>query len=147
MKKGKILIVILTITIILLLILIFYLNVTNPDLNNVSLSIKKDSVTSTGATIIINDKNFLTTTYSFDKYLIDKKIGSEWQMLPYTDNKISTFIAFEPPFIPHTLEKTLDWSYNYGELDPGTYRIRFQPTSYNKYLPYGTTLTIEFILN
>lgn len=147
MKKCKILIVILTITIILLLILIFYLNVTNPNWNNVSLSIKEDSVTSTGATIIINDKNFLTTTYLFDEYFIDKKVGDEWQVLPYTDNKISNSIGIIPSFIPHTLEKTINWNYRYGELEPGTYRIRFQPTSYNKYLPYGATLTIEFILN
>ena len=130
--------------VVVVLQIIFYLNVTNPTWDNIKILIEDGSLTNTGCVIIIKDKNFLTTTYSFEEYYVDQNVDGVWKSLPYVENNISNMLFYIPKHIPHTYEKILNWKNKYGELKAGSYRIRFEPNYFNKSLNEGKTLIIEF---
>ena len=75
MKKSKILIIILILIIIFELIWIIYTNITNPNWNNAKISIKENTLTSTGATVIIKN----SAKQAIDDYNIYKKNGDRWE--------------------------------------------------------------------
>ena len=90
--------------------------------SKISLSIKKDTITKTGATIIISDISEQENTYG-EWFRIDKKTNGFWEELkPIDDNYVFTDIAYKIGE-NHQLEMNTDWSKLYGELEPGEYRI------------------------
>lgn len=87
-----------------------------------SLSIKKDTLTKTGATIVISDVTNQENTYG-TWFRIDKKIDSFWEELtPISDEygfeEVAYLIGKD-----NKLEMNTDWSKLYGELEKGEYRL------------------------
>ena len=92
--------------------------------DNIFMSIKDGSITPTGLTVIVDDKNEIKSNVLISMYYyIDKKIGNEWKEIYCYVSPIE--IAIGHLEYPH--ESPLDWSDELGELKPGTYRIRYYP--------------------
>ena len=90
--------------------------------SKISLSIKQDTLTKTGTTIILSDISEQENTYG-EWFRIDKKTNGFWKELkPIDDNYVFTDIAYKIGE-NHQLEMNTDWSKLYGELEPGKYRI------------------------
>lgn len=88
----------------------------------VSLSLKKDTLTKTSATIIISDISEQENTYG-EWFRIDKKTNQFWEELkPIDDNYAFKDIAYKMGE-NHQLEMNIDWSKLYGELESGEYRL------------------------
>lgn len=88
----------------------------------VSLSLKKDTLTKTGATIIISDISEQENTYG-EWFRIDKKTNGFWEELkPIDDNYAFKDIAYKIGE-NNKLEMNIDWSKLYGELESGEYRL------------------------
>ena len=58
---------------------VIHLEFTNPNWNNVYISIKENTLTYTEATFIIKNKNFISVDYLIDDYHIYKKNGDIWR--------------------------------------------------------------------
>jgi len=145
MKKKNIIIIVLILVIVLQFIWIAYVSITNPRWDNVHISIEEGSLTPIGVTLIIKNKNLITTNYSFaDNFYIDKNVNGQWINIP---DKSTINNDLPLVYTPHNYKETLNWKYSHGELKTGTYRIRFEPKSYNDNFPFGTTLKIEFTLS
>ncbi|MBQ8299054.1 MAG: hypothetical protein IJX99_04175 [Clostridia bacterium] len=93
----------------------------NRNKENVTIEVLVDTVSSSGATIVITDKN--EDPYGWGKsYKIEQKVDGEWKEL-----KPKTEMIFEE--IAYVLnengqfEQDIDWTRFYGELENGTYRI------------------------
>ncbi len=90
--------------------------------SQISLSIKDNTLTKAGATIIISDISEQENTYG-EWFRIDKKTNGFWEELrPINDNYVFKDIAFKIGE-NHQLEMNTDWSELYGELEPGEYRL------------------------
>lgn len=86
---------------------------------NILLSLKKDSLTKTGATLILENKSNIVIQYG-NSYEIEKKQEDVW-------HKIDVKLSFTMPSYGlnsnETKEIKLDWKNSYGELSAGQYRI------------------------
>ena len=110
---------------------------TSPSIDNISISIEEGSITPTGLTVIVDDKNEIKSNVLISMYYyIDKKIGNEWKEIYCYVSPIE--IAVEHLEYPH--ESPLDWSGELGELQPGTYRIRYYPI-------HNQSKEVEFNIN
>ena len=88
---------------------------------NVSLEIKKDSLTPNGVNIIIIDNNS-NPYYWKNEYKLQIKRNDRWENL---DKKYEYSFSIEPIKSNEEgkIEETIDWSKLYGKLEKGTYRI------------------------
>lgn len=90
--------------------------------SKISLSIKKDTLTKTGVTIIISDISEQENTYG-EWFRIDKKTNGFWKELKFIDNNyVFKDIGFKIGE-NHQLEMNIDWSKIYGELEKSDYRL------------------------
>ena len=108
--------------------------------SKISLSIKKDTLTKTGETIVISDISEQENTYG-EWFRIDKKIDGFWEELtPVSDEygfeEVAYLIGKD-----NKLEMNTDWSKLYGELEKGEYRLVKE--IYNNGRTY---LTVEFTI-
>ncbi len=90
--------------------------------SKVSISIKENTLTKTGATIIISDISEPKNTYG-EWFRIDKKTNGFWDELKSIDenygfNDIGLIVGEDDK-----LEINADWSKKYGELEKGEYRL------------------------
>lgn len=132
--KNKGLIIKLIIVGVLLGCIIFYVssknyavvNLTSDNneyvLANVVMKVKDDSVSKSGATIIITDKNEVKYVYE-EYYKLEKEIDNVWYELKpndmyYNFNDMGYVVNDD-----NTLEMNIDWSKTYGNLSSGKYRI------------------------
>ena len=86
------------------------------------MSIKENTLTKTGATIIISDISESKNTYG-EWFRIDKKTNGFWDELKSIDenygfNDIGLTVEKDDK-----LEINTDWSKIYGELEKGEYRL------------------------
>ena len=87
--------------------------------NDITLSIKEDTLTNTDATIIIKN-NSNKDFYYGEEFYIDIKKDNKW----HTINATSVFKTPRYTITPgETKEIELKWENRYGKLDKGTYRI------------------------
>ncbi len=96
----------------------------NNDMNNienVSMKIKKGTLTNSSATIIITDTNKDHYEYGLP-FRIDKLENGVWKMLEITGDGAFNLPAFGVDK-NNKLELNQDWSHLYGELKPGKYRL------------------------
>lgn len=105
----------------------------NRDKEKVTIEVLTDTVTSTGATIIVTDKN--ETPYGWGKsYRLQQKVEGEWK-----DLISKTELVFEE--IAYSLDEhgqfrqNIDWTRFYGELEKGIYRI-VKDTYYKGYIDF-----------
>lgn len=89
--------------------------------NKVVISVKKDSLTKTGLTILMNNKT--ENKYNYGAvYHLEKKSGKKWYIVKPINEMTFTMMAYE--ILPgESKEIKFDWKYGYGELPKGKYRI------------------------
>lgn len=109
--------------------------------SKISLSIKKNTLTKTGATIIISDISEQENTYA-EWFRIDKKTNGFWEELKHIDdnyefNDIGLIVGEN-----HQLEMSTDWSKLYGELKTGEYRL-VKDLYDNEHIYLSVEFTIE----
>ena len=88
--------------------------------DNVSMYVKKDSITPKGAIIVIEDKNSQFFTYS-DGYFIEVLKDDQWIKLNETEKFWNDLV-----YVPDEngiLSMQLDWTKKYGALENNKYRI------------------------
>ena len=93
------------------------------------MTIKEGTLTKTSATIQITDNN--EEPYSYGEwYRIDKKENEQWKELDTIDNQTVPEISL--PMLEYgKVERNLEWSDVYGELEQGEYRIVKRPVGEN----------------
>ena len=96
----------------------------SPSIDNISISIEEGSITPTGLTVIVDDKNEIKSNMLISRdYYIDKKIGSEWkEIYCYSSPNDDAIIS-----IAYPKKSKLDWADGLGKLEQGTYKIRYYP--------------------
>ena len=93
------------------------------EVKGVSMTIKKDTLTRKGATIVITDLSGNDNTYG-EEYRIDKKENGSWQELEvvvdgnYAFTSIGYYVNKNKK-----LQLDMDWEWLYGSLKDGEYRI------------------------
>lgn len=125
MKKRKIIIITITIIIFILLAVTTYiyfdkLHPKSIIIDNITLKVKEDTVTQTGALFSITNKNDYWWSHS-QKYVIQVKKFGIWVNQPWIVNTYA--IKASASIVPvGTYEMKIDWSKLYGKLDKGKYR-------------------------
>ena len=95
-------------------------NVTNSkNIENVQIEIEENTITSSGLTIIITDKN--EEPYGWgENYGIEEKVNGEWKKLKANiDFNSKAYILDEN----HQMRQNINWVNSYGKLQKGIYRI------------------------
>lgn len=97
-------------------------NVNANEVKNVSMSIKKGTLTNTGANIVIIDTN--TQKHTFDEeYRIDKKVNDRWEEVKRIDNNFAFKDIAWIVGDDNTITKNVNWEKLYGKLEAGQYRM------------------------
>ena len=89
---------------------------------NVEITVKEDSITKTGAIIVIEDKNENPTSWGLNFAIQKSGDNDKWVDMIMKDTISWIEIAINPNENGIT-EMQLDWSEMYGELSLGTYRV------------------------
>ena len=108
--------------IVLLLISIFAVTGCSKSSDDITMTIKEGTLTSTGATLIIKDTSGDKNTFG-DWYRIDKKEKNKWmEQQPIIENYGFNLMGY---LIDENNEVVLntDWEWLYGRLPTGEYRI------------------------
>lgn len=90
-------------------------------IDNVILQVKEDTITRTGATFILTDKNEVFCNYG-DEYIIEVKKNGKWEKQETITDGF-TWQAFSMSPGSEVSEVKKDWSRFYGELENGEYRL------------------------
>lgn len=99
-------------------------------IENITIQVKENTITKTGATFIISDRNEVFCDYG-SEYKIEVKKNGKWEMQKtITDDIIWESISFRPG--KKVSEHKKDWSKVYGELQTGEYRLALKVYT-NKY--------------
>lgn len=92
------------------------------DVEKVTLNVKKNTVSSYGATVVITDTNEPSLCWG-QQYRIQEKKNAKWEFIKTnTDNIIFESMAYILDE-NHQYSQKIDWSKHYGKLSKGTYRI------------------------
>jgi hypothetical protein len=115
--------------------------------NGVVMTLKKETISGNGLTVIFQNKSDKLCTYG-EHFWLEKKINGKWYQVPVKikDNYAFTDIGYS--VAPgHESEWKVDWSWLYGSLDTGEYRIIKNVLDFRKTADYSTYfLTAEFTI-
>lgn len=89
--------------------------------NNVSLSIKEDTLTNKGVTLILKNESSVDYLYG-SPYYIEHEVGGEWEIVETIHDVAFNLPAWELES-GKSVEISIDWEYGYGQLGTGKYRI------------------------
>ena len=90
-------------------------------LKNVTMNIKENTLTKSGAAIIITDNNKVKYTYE-EYYKLEKRIDHIWYELKPSGDVLFNEMGYLVDD-NNELEMNIDWSKTYGNLTSGKYRI------------------------
>ena len=90
-------------------------------LKNVTMNIKENTLTKSGAIIIITDNNKVKYTYE-EYYKLEKRIDHIWYELKPSGDVLFNEMGYLVDD-NNELEMNIDWSKSYGNLTSGKYRI------------------------
>ena len=90
-------------------------------LKNVIMKLKENTLTKSGATIIITDNNKVKYTYE-EYYKLEKRIDHIWYELKPSGDVLFNEMGYLVDD-NNELEMNIDWSKTYGNLTSGKYRI------------------------
>ena len=110
------------------------------DLDGVSMTIKKGTLTKTKATVIITDTSDRENIYG-ESYKIEKYENDKWSELKSKHDMIFNDIGYMVDE-NNTLELDINWEYYYGKLKKGKYRI--VKTTQESGEPTPHYITVEF---
>ena len=85
------------------------------------MNIKENTLTNSGATIIITDNNKVKYTYE-EYYKLEKRIDHIWYELKPSGDVLFNEMGYLVDD-NNELEMNIDWSKTYGNLTSGKYRI------------------------
>ncbi len=93
------------------------------EIDGVTMTIKKDTLTRTGATIIITDVSGKSNIYG-DEYRLDKKVNGKWEELEviYKGDYGWNLVGYTKDK-NNKIEMDMNWEWLYGSLEDGEYRI------------------------
>ena len=91
------------------------------DNDKVVISVKQDTLTKTGTTIIMENKTDDKFNYGAAFHL-EKKSGRKWYIVKPVNEMAFTMMAYEI-LAGESKEIKIDWEYGYEELPKGKYRI------------------------
>lgn len=115
-------------------------NLNARSIDNVTIEVKKDSITTTGATFVVTDKNKEFCTYG-DEYHIEVKKNGKWEIqMPVVDSILVEAYVAQPTKSVYEIKK--DWSTIYGELENGEYRLALKMMANKEEYAYAE-FTIE----
>lgn len=125
--KKRVIIVLSSLVVLVLAItcaIVFIPNYAQPiDLaEDITMEIKKGTLTKTGATIVITDLSGKNNTFS-KEFRIDQKRGGKWYTLKDKSKNKVNVVAGQKGEENKKLEQELNWEKNYGTLSDGYYRI------------------------
>lgn len=132
--KKKIIILCLLLALIIIGIVFFNKEKSNLKIyqgNDITLSIKENTLTNTSATIIITDNSNKKHTYG-NEFLIERKIKNTWYKLAAQETWWEP-IGYEVDE-NNKLELPQNWESIYGKLKKGTYRLLKKVGSTNEYI-------------
>ena len=89
--------------------------------DKVNLKIKEDTLTNTGATVIITDTNELPYSYG-EAYKIQKLENNEWKDIKTKDGYVFNDLAYNTDE-NGKLEMKINWNNLYGSLKSGEYKL------------------------
>ena len=95
----------------------------------VNLKIKEDTLTNTGATVIITDTNELPYSYG-EAYKIQKLENNEWKDIKARDGYAFNDLAYNTDE-NGKLEMKINWNDLYGSLKSGEYKLSKEIGDYN----------------
>lgn len=93
------------------------------NLDGVTMIVKEGTVSSTGLTVMFENKSDKRCIYSED-FLLEKKIEGKWYQVPFIPG--ASYGFGEPGYeldSSNVSDWTVDWEWLYGNLDSGEYRI------------------------
>lgn len=93
------------------------------EIDGISMSIKKGTLTNKSATIIIKDKNGKGKYVYGTSFRIDKKVNGKWVEPKTTDNNCAFNLMAYYVDDNGYLEFNQDWDCMYSSLEKGTYRL------------------------
>ncbi len=109
--------------------------------NNISLSVKDGTLTSTGATLVLKNDSSKVLRYD-EEYEIETKQDGEW-------HKINVELNFNEPLWAVEQNKSeeieLKWEHSYGKLAKGEYRI-IKEVYFENELEQQFYVSAEFII-
>lgn len=91
------------------------------EINDISMSIKKGTLTKTSATVIIKDTTNKENIYG-ESFIVEKYEEGIWKKLDSKNDMVFNSIGYTVDK-NNTLELKVKWDYFYGELSKGKYRI------------------------
>lgn len=94
----------------------------NRNIENVTVEIIEDTITKSGATVVITDNNEIPYSWDENFYRIEKKINGNWQDINSNKPMDSLLIGYLRNE-NNQIKFNINWSSDYGTLDAGTYRI------------------------
>ena len=110
------------------------------------LSVDPDSITPAGLTLKVY-RNAVSGNWVFgEDFTVEQMTDAEWEPVPVLDPDMNyAFVSIGYELFPG-LWKTMqiDWSYLYGELPPGQYRIGKSTTRYPGGVSSPVTVWAEF---
>ena len=116
--------------------------------NGVTMTLKKETLSGNGLTVIFQNKSDKLCTYG-EHFWLEKKINGKWYQVPISikDNYAFTDIGYDVAS-RHESEWKVNWNWLYGSLDTGEYRIIKDALDFRKTGDYSTYfLTTEFTIN
>ena len=103
--------------------------------DGVRIEIQEGTLTNTGATIIITDTTGKDYSYG-EPYRIDKKEDGKWtEASKVIEDAYFNMPAYHPDE-NNQIIREIDWSWIYGELEPGIYRFVTDAS--------GNNISVEF---
>ena len=114
--------IIISILIILVLIIILTTQSDSKNKIDVTLKVKEETITSTGASFIMKNNSDKDTYEYGNPYYLEVKRNNKWEKLETINDMFFTLPAFS---LSPKEEKEFDinWEYGYGSLEAGTYRL------------------------
>ncbi len=117
------------------------------NLLGVTMTVKEEMLSSTGLTVVFENKSDNQCIYG-EYFLLEKKINDRWYQVPvvidgnYGFNDIGYDLACDD-----TREWTVDWAWLYGSLNTGEYRIVKDILSFRNTVDYDKySLSAVFII-
>ena len=89
---------------------------------NVSLSVKEDTISPTGLTLVMKNNSFNSYMYGED-YSLRKEIDGTWTDLPMIVDEALVILIGHELNAKSSDEVIIDWEDWYGQLEPGRYQI------------------------
>lgn len=87
----------------------------------ISMKVKSDTLTNTGARFIIYNNSEYECTYG-NPFTLEKKENGSWYKMKNINDLVFNMPAFSVP-VGGSVEMNISWEVFYGALESGTYRI------------------------